>query len=309
MLNWWMSLRSRFTPFTPESPGLAVSYLAAFIQAGLSPGGAWIELGRVFPDHPVPHLVAEAMARHESVAEAVARISRDHDHDWRALGACWSLARLSGAPLGPALHALSEALLDAEATRREIRAAMAGPRATMRLIAVLPLIAVLGGGIGGLDHQSVLFTTSGGIAVLVVALVMMAGAWWWLRLLAKGASPGQTDWSVEQDLFATATAGGLLPERAMTLVKDVIEDYELTPAPTGAITDLVALSRRAGVPVGRLAIGGASLARTVARNDARRRVERLGVHVVVPLGFLVLPAFVMIAVAPIVLGAWQGGFA
>jgi tight adherence protein B len=135
---------------------------------------------------------------------------------------------------------------------------------------------------------------------------MMAGALWWLRILSARAAPTDQDWSMELDLFATAASGAMLPEKAMALVQQTLEQLELSQSSGAALNDLVLLSRRAGVPVGGLAVAHADLKRTLTRIEAEKRVERLGVHVVLPLGLLVLPAFVMIAVAPVVLGAYGG---
>jgi len=307
VLRWWRLLRSRYGPTEQQSPGIALAYLASFIHAGLSPASAWSELARVFPDQPVAGEISAAIAAHEPVSTAVARITREHDDPWRAVGACWSVARHSGAPLGPALESLSEALLAVDSTQRDIQAAMAGPRATVRLIAVLPFLALLGGGLGGFGNQAAVFGTPGGFAIVGSAAVLMAGAWWWLRLLSEKAKPAKADWSLELDLFATAAAGGGLPERALQLVQQTLHDYGLVAGDPHVLADLVGLSRRAGVPVGGLATGRAALSRARATTAAKERVERLGVHVVLPLGLLVLPAFVMIAVFPVLAGTWNSG--
>jgi tight adherence protein B len=307
VFGWWTLLRSKFSPHQQESPGVALAYLATFIQAGLSPVSAWRELALVSPGHAVPQEISYALAAHEGVAAAVSRITREHDYPWRAVGACWNVARQSGAPLGPALGSLSQALLEVDKTKRDIKAAMAGPIATIRLIALLPLLALLGGGISGAGSQVAIFSTPGGITTLLVAMFLMGGAWWWLRLLSHRAQPKDQDWSLELDLFATATAGGGLPERAHVLVRATLEDYGLSAGPTPVLGDLVALSRRAGVPVGGLASGQAALSRILVASAWQQRVEKLAVHVVIPLGLLVLPAFVMIAVFPVLMGTWGAG--
>jgi tight adherence protein B len=154
----------------------------------------------------------------------------------------------------------------------------------------------------------VLFTTGFGFAVVVIAGAMMAGALWWLKLVADRAAPQSGDWSIEQDLFATAASGGMLPEPAMALVRSAMERSHLVGSAGSALADLVAMSRRAGVPVSALARAQAGLSRTLQRIEAESRVQRLGVHVVLPLGLLVLPAFVMIAIAPVLVGSYQSGF-
>jgi len=49
------------------------------------------------------------------------------------------------------------------------------------------------------------------------------------------------------------------------------------------------------------------LVRRRLRTDSQEKVERLGVALVLPLGLLVLPAFVLIAVVPMALGLWGSG--
>lgn len=202
---------------------------------------------------------------------------------------------------------LSQAIRDLDATTREVKAALAGPKATMRLITALPLVAVLGGAIGGGPGLGVLVGSPFGWFVVAGGALMMLGAWWWLRLLADKASPGEEFISLELDLFQIATSGGLLPEKARELVETVSAEYDLPLPGDHTLLNLSALSRRAGIPVGVLAGMHAGLRREQVRVDAHERVQKLAVHVVLPLGLLVLPAFVLIAVAPVALGLWQGG--
>jgi tight adherence protein B len=210
--------------------------------------------------------------------------------------------------MAQALGALSGAIRDLDATHREITAALAGPRATMRLIVSLPFVAALGGLLSGGPGLAVL-ASAPGFVLVALGVVMIAGALWWLRLLEDGASPDDGFMSLELDLFQIATSGGLLPERALALVTQVVADFNLPVAPGATMEDLTALSRRAGVPVGALAGASAAVRRERTRIDAHEKVQKLGVHVVLPLGLLVLPAFVLIAVAPMALGLWHGGFA
>lgn len=285
-----------------------MAYLATFLQAGMSPTTAWRELALVEPHLGVPGDVVVALEEHPSVHNAVVQATRTSSHPWRVLGACWWVSRTAGAPLGPALMSLSQAIRDLDATTREIEAALAGPRATMRLIAALPVVAVLGGILGGGPGLGVLLGSPAGWSLLAAGVVMMAGAWWWLRLLAARASPNDDFISIDLDLFQIATSGGLPPERALELVTQVMKDFDLPRPQDSTAHDLSALSRRAGVPVGTLAGVHATLRREKARVDAHERVQKLAVQVVVPLGLLVLPAFVLIAVAPMAVGLWQGGF-
>lgn len=296
-------------PSPPPDSVAAMRTLAALHLAGLSLPSLWAELARDPSHGQIPTAMTTAIAEGANPHDALQVVTADADHPWRALGACWAIARVSGAPLGPALEALAEALTDLSRTRRQITAALAGPRATMRLVMALPVMGVIGGELGGQSSAGFLFGTGLGPSVLVLGVTMMLGAWWWLRLLAERAQPDATALGLELDLFAIATGGGALPERAQDLVTSVSADYALPMGDPDSLERLVALSRRAGVPVAGLARNSARLRRDLARTDAEERMARLGVSVVMPLGLLVLPAFVLVTVVPMAVSLWEGSLA
>jgi len=307
MLQWLTSLRSKWRSAPIRSAHSAMAYLATFLQAGLSPVSAWRELALVEADQSVPRAVMSAVDAGHSVHHAVVEATRSAAQEWRMLGACWFVARTSGAPLASALHSLAAALLDLDATRREITAELAGPRATMRLIVALPFLAALGGLLSGGPSVALVLGSPTGLVLIMAGAVMIAGALWWLRLLEHNASPGEGFMSIELDMFQIAASGGLTPERALALVHQATTDFGLPVTTEQSLKGLAALSRRAGVPVGALAAAHSALRREQSKSDAREKVQKLGVHVVLPLGLLVLPAFVLIAVAPMALSLWQGG--
>ena len=203
-------------------------------------------------------------------------------------------------------EALAEALTDISRTQRQITAALAGPKATMRLVMALPVIGIIGGELGGQSSLGFLLGTGLGASVFALGAAMMLGAWWWLRLLAERAKPDPGAIGLEMDLFAIATGGGALPERAHDLVSSVCSEYLVERGEADALSHLVALSRRAGVPVAGRARASARLRRDLGRPNAEDRMARLGVSVVMPLGLLVLPAFVLVAVVPLAVSLWEG---
>jgi tight adherence protein B len=292
-----------------SEPSEVIATLSALYTAGVSLSTAWSEVAALEGAGDVPATICEAMSAGESPHDAIARITQGADESWRAVGACWAIARECGAPVAPALGALAEALRDSSRTERQISAAVAGPRATMRLVMVLPIVGALGGALGGFDTLGFLVTTAAGGGLLVAGALMMAGAWWWLRLAVARASPPPGALSLELDLFAVATQGAALPERASILVSENLTRYSLLSPERSVVPSLISLSRRAGVPVSALARSAASVHRDTVRTDAENRVQRLGVAVVLPLGLLVLPAFVMVAIVPLAVSLWSGALA
>ena len=305
MLSWIPKWPTAPTP--PERDASEViATLSALHHAGLSVARAWSEVASIEGTGAVPRAITEAISSGASPHEAIGAITSDAPESWRAVGACWAIARATGAPLSPALAALSEALRDCARTERAVAAALAGPQATMRLVMVLPLVGLLGSALGGGGSIGFLLTTALGQGLLCLGVVMMGLAWWWLRAARTRALPEPGSLSLELDLFASACGGGALPERARLIVEENLQLYRLTVGRSHELTSLIALSRRAGVPVASLARARGALDRDVARADAEHRLQRLGVAVVVPLGLLVLPAFVVLAVVPMAVGLWSG---
>ena len=286
-----------------------MAYLHASLSAGLSAPSAWRELAREFPGESALERVVEGIdqgrAIHELLEQIPAEGSRKKVSPWPIVGALWQLSRVTGAPRGPMLHALSVSLAEAEATRRAIDSALATPRATLRLIAVMPVVSVAASSLAGVGDVGLLFRTPLGLSILAFSMAMMAGAWWWVRLASERVSDRVSGLSIELDMFAAATAAGLPPERTRAALSVVMEQWGLPCSTSGRIESLIALSRRAGVPISSLARLHAELERRHARLQADDAIGRLQVAVVLPLGLLLLPGFVLIAIAPVILG-WVG---
>lgn len=78
-----------------------------------------------------------------------------------------------------------------------------------------------------------------------------------------------------------------------------------TAAPDDAdaeIDRILALSRAAGVPAAEVLRASAAMARQRARTDGRMRAARLSSALLLPLGVCVLPAFILLGVAPMLMG-------
>ncbi|HSO89831.1 MAG TPA: hypothetical protein VLR70_01640 [Arthrobacter sp.] len=111
---------------------------------------------------------------------------------WFQLAACFDVAEASGCPLADVLTRFAaqlEAEDDAEAARQT---ALAGPRATVRLLTWLPFLGLGLGVLLGADPAAVLLGTPLGVAALAAGLALTAaGRIWSARLVrtAEGAPP------------------------------------------------------------------------------------------------------------------------
>ena len=203
---------------------VVVQQLAALLKGGRAPARLWDELCLLYardtaPDARLPQVRGPVLApaslallvaaraaalRGSSVAEAIrgtagaAPDGRKTDTSagvperrvWSQLAACFDIAEASGCPLADVLTRFAaqlEAEDDAEAARQT---ALAGPRATARLLGWLPLLGLGLGMLLGVDPVRVLLETPYGTAAFAAGVGLAAtGRIWSARLVRAAAGP------------------------------------------------------------------------------------------------------------------------
>jgi tight adherence protein B len=106
----------------------------------------------------------------------------------RRVAACWRVAALSGAALAPAIDRVADALQDEIEVARDVDAVLAGPRATVRLLAGLPVLGVLLGSAIGARPIAFLLGSVPGAGCLVAAIALDAVGLAWARQIARRAA-------------------------------------------------------------------------------------------------------------------------
>lgn len=213
-----------------------------------------------------------------------------------------AVAARTGSPVVPALRALAGALRDRAAAERAVRTALAGPRASARVVLALPAFGVLLGSAWGVDTVGVLTRTPLGWSCVVVAALLVAVAVRWSRhLLAAAADTGGAP-GLLLEVWAVALSGGGAWSDADRTVAAVYGDRDWPEVDRRRLAETLALADHAGVPAAGLLRAAAVDRRADAAAEGLVRAERLGVRLVLPLGVCVLPAFVCVGVVPVVLG-------
>lgn len=168
-------------PGGPASAGTAVDAVlavAAALRAGASPAEAWRRCwGAVAPDG-VPTLTdARSRCADERHAAAVVAGAR--------------LAARTGAPLAEVLERVGASLAAEETVEGQRRAALAGPQATVRVLAWLPVVGVALGWSLGADPVGVLLDGGMGTVLLLCAGVLTwLGRRWSGRLVRAARAAG-----------------------------------------------------------------------------------------------------------------------
>ena len=269
-------------------------------------------------DEAILHAAARAGPRGESVADALASAAAESDAQaaasWRGIAAAWHVATAAGAPLSRCLRDLAVSFRELGQLQRDVEVALAGPRATARMVMGLPVIGVILGMLMGFDTLGTLLTTVPGLLCLGAGVVLMLGGARWNGVLVRRAGDGAVTPGLELDLMAIAMAGGGSLSRARELVDGAVIRFEIGQSEPEAVESgralqaVLELAERAGVPAAELLRSEAEHARLVARTDGQRRAATLAVTLMLPLGVCILPAFMLVGVAPLLISVVSSTF-
>lgn len=293
--------------------------VAARLRAGSSEADAWTRTTE-------RQLGVESAPQAEASVAALDAFGSGNVEAVRGARASALLARELGAPLADLLDHYGQILVQTQAADDAMKVALAGPRASARLLAALPFVGLLIGAAMGADPLGSL-AGSGGLPIVVGGILIAVGHAWTRSLIARAGHGNGIGEAIDAHLLAGALETGAAIPRALAAVGAVGERPELVeagglltlgadwdeawaPPHLGRGTDPSELPLVARVlePAWRdganpvpLLTGAA--ARVLARSDraAREAAERLSIRLVVPLGLCFLPAFILIGVVPIVI--------
>jgi len=109
---------------------------------------------------------------------------------WRELAACFEVSEASGAPVAVVLSRLADRLEAEEDAAAMRETALAGPRATVRLLTWLPFVGLGLGMVMGVDPVRMLLGSPVGWACLGAGIAfLLVGRWWAAGLIAAASRP------------------------------------------------------------------------------------------------------------------------
>ncbi|MEU6683735.1 type II secretion system F family protein [Streptomyces sp. NPDC046832] len=163
--------------------------LAGEVRAGRQPGEALLRAARDCDGLADARSTVLAAARFGGdVPDALATAARRPGAEGlRGLAACWRVAVDQGAGLATGLDRLAAALRAERDQQQDLRAQLAGARATAVMLAGLPALGLLIGTALGADPLHVLLHTGAGLGCLAAGGVLEGAGLWWVRRIVRGA--------------------------------------------------------------------------------------------------------------------------
>jgi tight adherence protein B len=163
--------------------------LAGEVRAGRQPGEALLRAAHDSGGLGDAQATVLAAARFGGdVPGALATAARQPGADGLlGLAACWRVAVDQGAGLAAGLDRLEAALRAERDQRADLRAQLAGARATAVMLAGLPVLGLLLGTALGTDPLHVLLHTGAGLGCLVVGGALEGLGLWWAMRIVRGA--------------------------------------------------------------------------------------------------------------------------
>ncbi|MEU2061972.1 type II secretion system F family protein [Streptomyces sp. NPDC013455] len=163
--------------------------LAGEVRAGRQPGDALLRAARDSGGLGDAQATVVAAARFGGdVPGALAAAARQPGAEGLlGLATCWRVAVDQGAGLAAGLDRLDGALRAERDQRADLRAQLAGARATAVLLAALPALGLLLGSAMGADPLRVLLHSGAGFACLTAGAVFEAAGTWWAVRIVRGA--------------------------------------------------------------------------------------------------------------------------
>ena len=158
--------------------------MAAELSAGRTPDEAFTAAAAVLDPHISRELLHIPRPPPDHLDELAARPGAE---GLRLLAACWRIGAERGGTLATVLDGLAGALRDEEAQRQDVSVQLAGPRATARLLAVLPLLGLAMAAALGAHPIPFLCGSLPGLACLTTGIALNLLGLHWTRALAKSA--------------------------------------------------------------------------------------------------------------------------
>lgn len=338
----WLPRRKTKTP--PPHFADITHQVATLISAGVPDTAAWQTTLHHTPttNHAATTALATHLATAPNIATGLKTFTTNHNtpyahQTWliEATAVSWHVSATIGAPLSTYLHHIVTIANHIDDTLNQAKTAFAGPKATLQLLAALPILGYLMAYAMGANPLHYLATTPIGWALTATGTTLIITTIITVRWLLRRAGIGTTTPPINPqqflpDLVACGLHSGSPPTRILTVIAAGCADLptwrtthndtvtmlrhqqlgstwthianlpNLSPGAT-TVAHCLSLAEHTGAPAANILTAQAHRTHTTAMQHAKQRANALSVQLVIPLGALALPAFFTLVLAPTIL--------
>lgn len=325
-----------------KSSGLSMNdvvMVRAALHGGSGPVVALIQAAAFAPTQSALNVIATRLVSGQTLSE-VAAVFPEADTTGRVMRVL-AMADHCGMSAGPVLDEVINGIRQAERMAATVRAKQAEAKVTAVILVCLPIAGLMMAVMSG-DQARAFLASVPGIIMIAIALTMMVLAGLWMRYLALGVQRAaravdplvtkrgtQADPTAELiDLLALAMGAGMGPAQAFAAVSRLIaspqadaclhaaRSWHVADDPSTAMPDalhdvgqILAASIAWGAPVVAALRMQAEDLRSRANEAALEAAEGLSARLVLPTTLLLMPAFLLVMVVPILVPALSSLFA
>jgi tight adherence protein B len=124
----------------------------------------------------------------------------------------------------------------------------------------------------------------------------------WVQNLLEKSRPQFVDPGAFLDAVAIGLSAGLSPDRAEAEARSLEAIGTPDSEAEASLAECLTLSTQTGSSIRSLLLDAAQSIRATHRNIQAQAISKLQIRLMLPLGLLTLPAFVLLAVAPMAIG-------
>ncbi len=197
------------------------------------------------------------------------------------------------------LEKIAELQQESEA---KLRVAGAMPKATARLVLLLPLGSTLFGQLLGLGSVAVFFESLPALVSLLIGLLLLISAQAWSQRIINSTNKLRQGNEIVFDAIALCLDAGLPLRQSHEVSTNAFAknfEIEVADETKSDLAELVRFAELSGAPTAKLLRNCAEESRRQAAYAQAENLERVSIRLLAPLAVFVLPAFVLITVLPI----------
>lgn len=245
-------------------------------------------------------LLKSGMPANQARALVAGQLAELSANQTRQLDAIWTLALRHGGSVSESIRSLGEALRASATHAREVELAFAAPKATAKLVSFLPPTGLLLAQLFGLDPLGAIMSNALALIALALgAILLILGRLWANSIIAKSA-PREDDPGL---IFEAVSSGVNSSLPFSTAVEDAISTFggnlEISPTVNQKLDWLRDLNRNSGASLVDLLAASAAAERETRWFEESTAMAKLSVKLMIPLGLVTLPAFVLSTIVPI----------